>query len=422
VPDRALIDEARIFVKAGDGGNGIVSFRREKYVPLGGPDGGDGGRGGDVLLRGNRGLNTLAAFAHQTRFPAERGGNGRGARQHGKRGQDLTIEVPLGTLVADDRGALADITHDGQDVVVARAGKGGLGNVHFATATNRAPRMARKGEPGEERWLDLELKSIGDVGLVGEPNAGKSSLLAALSAAHPEVGAYPFTTLAPNLGVATVDDVPFVVVDIPGLIEGAHAGQGLGLRFLRHVERARLLVYVVDGSAPEPVESYHTVRQELDMYSSSLVEKPSLVALNKMDLPAAQERRGAFFGQLQREGGPAIYAVSALTGEGVEELSRAMRSRLDALRHEESRSEAAVRIYRLPRDDGGHTIEREKDGYRIQGSAAERAVAMTDLESDEGVADLQRQLERLGVLQSLERAGVKAGDTVRIGAFELEWA
>jgi len=229
VPDRGLIDEARIFVKAGDGGNGIVSFRREKYVPLGGPDGGDGGRGGDVLLRGKHGLNTLAAFAHQTRFNAERGGNGRGARQHGKRGQDLAIDVPLGTLVVDDRGALADITHDGQTVVVARAGKGGLGNVHFATATHRAPRMARKGEPGEERRLDLELKSIGDVGLVGEPNAGKSSLLAALSAAHPEVGAYPFTTLAANLGVATVDDVPFVVVDIPGLIEGAHAGHGLGL-------------------------------------------------------------------------------------------------------------------------------------------------------------------------------------------------
>jgi len=187
------------------------------------------------------------------------------------------------------------------------------------------------------------------------------------------------------------------------------------------VERARLLVYVVDGSAPEPVESYRTVRQELDMYSFRLVEKPSLVALNKMDLSAAQERRGAFFGQLQREGGPAVYAVSALTGEGVEELSRAMRSRLDALRHEESRSEAAVRIYRLPRDDSGHAVERERDGYRIQGSAVERAVAMTDLESDEGVADLQRQLERLGVLQSLERAGVKAGDTVRIGAFELEW-
>ena len=216
VPDRSLVDEARIFVQAGAGGNGIASFRREKYVPRGGPDGGDGGRGGDVILRASRSLNTLAPFAHRTRFAAERGGHGAGATKHGKRGEDVVVDVPIGTVVVDGPEPIADLTHDGQQVIVARGGKGGLGNVHFATSTNRAPRMARKGEPGAEAWLNLELKTIGDVGLVGEPNAGKSSLLAALSAARPEIADYPFTTLAPNLRVTVVGDVPFVVVDIPG--------------------------------------------------------------------------------------------------------------------------------------------------------------------------------------------------------------
>jgi len=421
VPDRSLVDEARIFVHAGDGGNGVVSFRREKYVPRGGPDGGDGGRGGDLLLRASQSLNTLAPFAHKTRFAAGRGGNGAGATKHGKRGADLTVDVPIGTVVFDDDGPRADLTHEGQQVVVARGGKGGLGNVHFATATNRAPRMARKGEPGEERWLNLELKTIGDVGLVGEPNAGKSSLLAAVSAARPEIADYPFTTLAPNLGVTTVGDVPFVVVDIPGLIEGAHTGHGLGHRFLRHVERAHVILYVVDGARPDPVASYELIRNELRLHDPALLDKPALLAVNKMDLKEAQKGWKAVREHVEREGGPSTHAVSALTGKGVSALSAAIEERLHSLR-DEIAAEPVVRTYRLPPDDGKPSVQREGETFVVRGREVERVLAMADLDSDEGLADLQRQLEKIGVLKGLERAGVKAGDTVRIRDFELEWA
>jgi len=421
MPDRSLVDEARILVRAGDGGNGVVSFRREKYVPRGGPDGGDGGRGGDLVLKASRSVTTLAPFAHKTRFAAEHGGHGAGATKHGKRGADLTVEVPIGTVVSDEEGPRADLTHEGQRVVVARGGKGGLGNVHFATATNRAPRMARKGEPGEERWLTLELKTVGDVGLVGEPNAGKSSLLAALSAARPEIADYPFTTLAPNLGVTTVGDVPFVVVDIPGLIEGAHAGHGLGHRFLRHVERSRVILYVIDGAAPNPVGSYELIRNELRLHDPALLEKPALLAVNKIDLDEARNRWKEVSDFINREGGPSAYAVSALTGEGVPALSQAIDARLTALRVETD-AEPVVRTYRLPADEGKTTVERKGDAFVVRGRAAARILAMADLDSDEGIADLQRQLERVGVLKELEHAGVKTGDTVRIGDFELEWA
>jgi GTP-binding protein len=420
VPDRGLVDEARIFVRAGDGGNGIVSFRREKFVPRGGPDGGDGGRGGDVIMRASRGLNTLAPFAHRTRYAADRGGNGAGATKHGKRGADVTIEVPIGTMVNEGEEPLADLTHEGQQVIVARGGKGGLGNVHFATSTNRAPRTARKGEPAAERWLNLELKTIGDVGLVGEPNAGKSSLLAALSAARPEVADYPFTTLAPNLGVTVVGDVPFVVVDIPGLIEGAHAGHGLGHRFLRHIERARIILYVVDGAAPDPERSYELIRNELRLHDPALLDKPSLLTVNKMDLKEARKGWQAVRDYVKRTDGPPAYAVSALTGHGVPALSEAIHERLQELKRE-TEAEPIVRTYRLPRGDEPHAIEREGDVFVVRGRDVERVLAMADLDSDEGVADLQRQLAKIGVLKDLERVGVQPGDTVRILDFELEW-
>lgn len=414
-------DEVRIFVKAGDGGNGIASFRREKFVPLGGPDGGDGGRGGEVFLRGTRNLNTLACFRQQVRFRAERVGDGRGARKHGRRGADLSVDVPLGTVVFDDQGVVADITRDGQTVAVARGGKGGLGNVHFATPTNRAPRMARKGEPGQERWLSLELKIIGDVGLVGEPNAGKSSLLSALSSARPEIGAYPFTTLSPNLGVAAIGDLAFVVVDIPGLIEGAHTGVGLGHRFLRHVERTRMLVHVVDAAGPDPLASYQTIRRELELFKPDLLRKAEIVAANKMDLPEARARWEQIKGHFERtKDGPAR-AVSALTGEGVEGLLAAIRDRLDSLSSDDAREPAAVRTYSLRREEDSYELEREVGAFRVRGRKVERLLAMADMDSEEGLADLQRQLDRLGVLKELEEAGVKAGDTVRIGGFEMEW-
>jgi GTP-binding protein len=417
----SFVDEARIYVKAGDGGHGIVSFRREKYVPRGGPDGGDGGRGGDVYLRATHSLDTLGHFQHQVHFRAERGGNGGGARKHGKRGEDLIVDVPVGTVIADDEGIIADLTRDGQKVMVARAGKGGLGNVHFATATNRAPRMSRRGEPGEEHWLRLELRTLGDVGFIGEPNAGKSSLLAAISAARPEVGAYPFTTLAPNLGVAVIDDVPVVAVDIPGLIEGAHEGRGIGHQFLRHIQRSRMLVHVLDASAANPLEAYRTVRHELELFDPALTGKTELVAVNKMDLPTAREQWPNLRRELERERPGGVLAVSALTGEGIPELLAAIRRHLDTLREEQPPEEAAVRVYRLPRQETGYHVTRQDGAFVVRGREVERIAAMANMESDEGLADLQRQLERTGLFKDLERAGVKSGDTVRIGDFELEW-
>ena len=288
------IDEGRIWVKAGDGGNGVVSFRREKFVPFGGPDGGDGGRGGSVYLVARAGVSTLLEFVRRRHLRADSGGAGRGARQHGKAGEDLIVAVPPGTQVRSEEGVLADLVRAGDMVMVARGGRGGLGNTHFATSTQRAPRIAQKGEPGEERTLDLELKTIAHAALIGEPNAGKSSLLAATSAAHPRVGAYPFTTLSPNLGVAELpgeagDEHIFVLADVPGLIAGAHAGAGLGHRFLRHVERAPILVHVVDASRADALDAYRTVRGELEAYKAEVAMKPEIVVANKLDLPGARE-------------------------------------------------------------------------------------------------------------------------------------
>src|SRR5207302_11123259 len=289
------VDEARIWVKAGDGGNGVVSFRREKFVPFGGPDGGDGGRGGSVYLVAKQGISTLLDFSNRRHFRAESGGHGRSSRQHGKAGEDLILPVPPGTQVRSEHGLTADLVRVGDRVMVARGGRGGLGNTHFTTSTQQAPRIAQKGEPGEERMLDLELKTIAQAALIGEPNAGKSSLLAATSAARPRVGDYLFTTLSPNLGVAEApgqapgEEEVFVLADVPGLIAGAHAGAGLGHRFLRHVERAPILVHVVDASRPDAVDAYRTVRNELAAYKSEVAAKPEIVAANKLDLPGARE-------------------------------------------------------------------------------------------------------------------------------------
>src|SRR5437870_8106551 len=288
------VDEARIWVKAGDGGNGVVSFRREKFVPFGGPDGGDGGRGGSVYLVARSGVSTLLEFARRRHFRAESGGPGRGARQHGKAGQDLLIPVPPGMNIRSADGPTADLVRAGDSVMVARGGRGGLGNTHFATSTQQAPRIAQKGEPGEERSLDLELKTIAQAALIGEPNAGKSSLLAATSAARPRIGDYPFTTLSPNLGVAEAPGQPgdehiFVLADVPGLIAGAHTGLGLGHRFLRHVERAPVLVHVVDASREDVIDAYLTVRAELEAYKPEVAAKPEIVVANKLDLPGAHD-------------------------------------------------------------------------------------------------------------------------------------
>jgi len=419
------VDEARILVKAGDGGNGVVSFRREKFVPLGGPDGGDGGRGGSVYLVAQAGVSTLLEFARRRHFRADKGGPGRGARQHGKAGGDLTIAVPPGTQVRGDDGLTADLVRIGDTAMVARGGRGGLGNTHFATSTNRAPRIAQKGEPGEERWLNLELKTIAQAALIGEPNAGKSSLLAATSGAHPKIGDYPFTTLSPNLGVAEppglLDGDVFVLADVPGLIAGAHTGAGLGHRFLRHVERAPILVHVVDASRPDALEAYQTVRGELEAYKPEVAAKPELVAANKLDLPGAREGFERLKSALPEK---RVVGVSTVTNEGVPALLQAVSDILTALpKPSEPETPSDVRVYRpSPDADEGFSVEAMNGGvYRVRGKRVERMVAMTDLNSEEGIEHLQRQLDRLGVFEALDRAGVQVGDTVSIGEWETEW-
>ncbi len=328
-----FVDQVRIRVMAGDGGNGCVSFRRERYVPRGGPDGGDGGNGGDVILQADGQLSTLLDLSYPQQLRARKGTHGKGKDQTGRNGKDLIIRVPVGTLVRDDESGelLQDLLFDGQQFVVAVGGRGGKGNARFATSTQRAPRHAEKGEKGEEHWLRLDLKLLADVGLIGFPNAGKSTLLSKISSARPKIGDYPFTTLVPNLGVVTEEDRPFVVADIPGLIEGASGGAGLGLTFLRHVERTRLLVHLLDISGEplcNPVKDFDTLNSELNAYHPSLSEKIQIVALNKIDLPSVRERAAEV--KKRFEGmGHRFYAISGKTGEGVKGLIEAISQMLD---------------------------------------------------------------------------------------------
>ena len=329
-----FIDEAKIWVKAGDGGNGCVAFRREKYVPRGGPSGGDGGDGGDVVLESTEHLNTLLPFRYNREFRGERGHHGEGSNCHGREGEDTVIRVPVGTIVYEEESSerLFDFTAAGQRFLVARCGRGGRGNARFASSTNRAPRRADPGGTGEERRLRLELKLLADVGLVGFPNAGKSTLISRLSAAHPKIADYPFTTLEPCLGVVAVgEEESFVLADIPGLIEGAHQGHGLGTRFLRHIERTRLLVHLVDVSATgrDPAEDFRVVRNELGQFSAALLEKPVVVVANKLDQPGAAERAETLRAFCQREGMP-FHAISALRGDGLNELRYLLGEKLRA--------------------------------------------------------------------------------------------
>jgi GTP-binding protein len=429
-------DQARITVKAGDGGNGAMHMRREKYVPRGGPDGGDGGRGGSVYVLGDASLNTLLAFQFQRVFRAQSGGPGGAQKRHGAAGEDLDVPVPLGTVVRDTATGetLADVTETGQRLLVARGGRGGLGNVHFATSTQRAPEFAQKGEPGEERELDLELRVIADVGLVGYPNAGKSSLLTAISAARPRVADYPFTTLEPNLGVVGIDDESFVAADIPGLIEGAHAGAGLGHQFLRHIERTRLLVHVLDAAGVEgrePLEDFQRINAELGQYSEKLASLPQIVAANKMDLPEARRRWPALKEAFDRAGVPA-FPVSAAAREGLEPLLRLTAAMLAEIRRDErERAEQATGDFEITPDHRVFTpLARSREfrveqvsehAFDVEGAAVERTVAMTDFESEGGTKFFHYRLRQMGVTAALERAGIHAGDTVRIGDYEMEW-
>jgi GTP-binding protein len=395
-------------------------------VPRGGPDGGDGGRGGSVYLAVDPGQTTLRDFQYRHHFRATPGGRGERARRHGKAGDDLHLSVPPGTAVFDDASGalLADLVATGQEAMVARGGRGGLGNTHFKTATHQAPRHAQKGEPAEERWLRLELRLIADVGLVGLPNAGKSTLLAALTAAQPRIADYPFTTLEPNLGVMELGDEDErrpTIADVPGLIEGASTGAGLGHAFLRHVERTRVLVHVVDGGSRDPEWDYEVIREELRAHDPALLDKPMLVAFNKMDLAAAAEAWPGFGRARDREGSAAV-AVAAATGDGVPELRTALAGLLPTAAELATPPEpSGVVVHRIDSLAQGFLVEREDGAFRVRGRRVERLAAQTDFENEESAERFQRELARLGVDDELRRVGVAAGDTVRIGRTELEW-
>lgn len=418
-----FLDEAQIEVVAGDGGSGLMHFHREKYVPLGGPDGGDGGDGGSVVVRADRGLNTLFPFQRRRYFQAESGQTGGRGRMHGRRGTDLIIDVPVGTVIRDaDTGkVLGDLARNGESVVVAKGGKGGLGNVHFKSSTNQAPHFAEKGEPGRRRHLDLELKVIADVGIIGCPNAGKSTLLSVVSAARPKIADYPFTTLSPNLGVVEVDDFTFIAADIPGLIEGAHEGVGLGHEFLRHIERTRALIHVLDGSAPDPLEAFRQVNAELEAYDSALIQRPQLVAVNKMDVPDVEDRWPELERHLHQLGFE-TFPISAVTRSGLDALLyRTTQILQGTQRAEEEAREEELPVITIPPPPDHFQVERKRRTFYVTGETVERLAAMTDETSEEALRRLERRLRKLGVLSALQKAGAREGSKVRIGELELDW-
>lgn len=412
-----MIDLVDIHVISGAGGNGAVSFRREKFVPRGGPDGGDGGRGGDVILEADLGLTTLAHFRHRRLYKAESGKPGGGGKKHGRNGEDLVLKVPVGTVIqAGD--LIWDMEEAGARVVVAKGGEGGRGNARFANSIRQAPSFAERGLPGKELGLRLELKLLADVGLVGLPNAGKSTLLRSVSHAVPEVGDFPFTTLEPVLGVVEIGMDSFVMADLPGLIEGAHEGVGLGYQFLRHVERTRVLVHVVDASAEEPLADYRSVRRELELYDAHLTERPEVIALNKVDLPNARERAAALESSFE---GRDVVLVSGATTEGTRELVQVLLRLLqETSKEQEAEVEKRLPVLK-PRGEDRFDVEKRGNVFVVKGERAEQDALKLGEGGYEALDELQQRLRRRGLDRLLRRAGARPGDTIRVGAVELEW-
>lgn len=421
-----FVDQVEISVKAGDGGNGIVAFRREKFMPHGGPAGGNGGRGGNVVFEATLSLNTLVDLRYKKHYKAERGGDGGPNDRHGKNGQDLVLRVPVGTLVveAETGRVLADLTQDGQRVAAAKGGAGGRGNASFATSTQQTPKFAEKGEPTDEVPLRLELKLIADVGLIGYPSVGKSTLISKISAAKPKIADYPFTTLVPNLGVVRVDLNSFVVADMPGLIEGAHDGAGLGHQFLRHIERTRLLVHLIDVSGMtdrNPMHDFDAINDELRLHSEKLASLPQIVALNKSDMPDAQAIVAELKPELESRG-LEVFEISALTGAGLQPLLYHVMERLEQLpREEEAPAEEVMRFTVTPTEEGWDVRKIGDGEFEVDGKAVEMLVRRTDLANEYAVRRLHKQLEKLGVLKKLRGLGVAEGDTVRIHGIEFEF-
>jgi GTP-binding protein len=425
-----FVDQVKIYVKGGDGGNGMVAFRREKYVPKGGPAGGDGGKGGDVVFVVDEGLRTLMDFRYQRHFKAPRGEHGMSKGQHGKNAEDLVVKVPPGTVVIDDETnqVIADLTENGQRFIVAKGGRGGRGNTRFATPANPAPEIAENGEPGQERYVTLELKLLADVGLVGFPSVGKSTLLSVVSAAKPKIADYHFTTLVPNLGVVETDDGrSFVMADLPGLIEGAHEGIGLGHQFLRHIERTRVIVHVIDMAAIEgrdPYEDYLVINEELKQYNLRLTERPQIIVANKMDMPDAEENLKAFKEKLKDD--VPIFPISALTRQGLRDLLFAIADLLEKTPefplHEAEEPAVQRVVYRLEKEAPAFEISRDSSGtFILSGEKIEKLFKMTDFSREESVRRFARQLRAMGVDAALRERGAKDGDIVKLLDYEFEF-
>lgn len=423
-----FVDQVKVYVKAGDGGNGLASFRREKYVPFGGPSGGDGGNGADVVFEVDEGLSTLMDFRYQRHFKAKRGENGMSKGQHGKNAAPMVLKVPPGTTIKDDvtGEVLADLTEHEQQAIVCKGGRGGRGNIRFASAKNPAPEIAENGEPGIERDIVIELKVMADVGLVGFPSVGKSTLLSVVSAARPKIADYHFTTLQPNLGmVETEDHRSFVMADLPGLIEGASEGIGLGHQFLRHIERTRVIVHIIDMASTEgrdPYEDFVTINEELRAYDETLLERPQIIVANKMDIPEAEEQL-AFFKEQLTEDYP-IYPLSTVTREGLRELLFAIADTLDATPHRIKPVEEAPEhiVYKHQPEEIPFVISRDDDGaYVLSGAKIEKLFKMTDLTRDESIQRFSRQMRSMGIDEALRERGAKDGDVVRLMNYEFEF-
>lgn len=421
-----FFDTAKIYVKSGNGGDGMISFRREKHVPLGGPDGGDGGNGGEIIFVVDKSINSLIKFHRNVHYRAGDGVHGGRVQRTGARGETMRLAVPPGTIVrdADTGDILADLTYEGQEAILLTGGRGGRGNIHYSNSRNQAPRLAERGEPGEELWLNLELKLIADVGLVGLPNAGKSTLLSVISGATPKIAAYPFTTLQPSLGVVYLDDYEtMIVADIPGLIEGAAEGIGLGHEFLRHIERTRVLIHLIDGSAKEPLQDWAIINQELALYNTTLGikldERPQLVVFNKMDLPDAIAWEPLVEEEVVKAGYEFI-SISALTKQNLREMLYKIKTILDEAPEIAVVSEEEIVI--RAKEDDSFTIEPVEGGWRVYGKKIERIAAMTYFEFEPTALRFSKMLEVMGITKELEAAGVEVGDMIYIGEEELEWA
>ncbi len=427
-----FVDQVKIYVKGGDGGDGMVAFRREKYVPNGGPAGGDGGNGANVIFQVEEGLRTLMDFRYQRHFKAPRGEHGMSKNQHGKNAKDMIVKVPPGTIVTDAKtgAVIADLVEHGQQAVIAKGGRGGRGNSRFATPNNPAPELSEKGEPGQEKDILMELKLLADVGLVGFPSVGKSTLLSVVSAARPKIAEYHFTTIVPNLGmVETEDGRSFVLADLPGLIEGAHSGVGLGHQFLRHIERTRVIVHVIDMAATEgrdPYEDYLTINNELKEYNLRLTERPQVIVANKMDMPDAEENLKAFKEKL--EGDHPIFPISAVTRDGLRELVFAVADLVEKtpefplMEEVEEESDVNRVMYKHEKAEQEFEISRESDGsFVITGDSIERLFKMTDFSREESVRRFARQMRGMGIDDALRERGAKDGDTVKLLEFEFEF-